>query len=540
MKRSVAWWRGDRAVGYQVERALNAASSAAESLEILRDNPRRRILRIEKPDGGAILVKHFRVGSGKHMLRERIKSRLGVSPAEREWRALVAMKRTGLRVPEALSLGTLADGDHVLAMEFVESRALDDWLREGIADQNEAAAALGRVIAAVHESGWIHGDLHVGNLLYNERNGTGVFSLIDWQHARLARNERERVEDIAHLEHSLSRFLPLSIRMRFRESALGVSRPYDAGARKALRAIGDAVHTRFYEHARSRTRRALRPGRLYAPAEIDTHRGLRTRDLSERDLRRILRLHESAHASGTKDPRVIKRDARSAVSAIALAERRVVVKEFPPRGFARALADRFRGSPARRAWLGGHALIARRIGVAQPLAYLEETGLAMTPRSWVVLEDLRPATPAAFAAERGVLSAEALADQLLALLLSLHRRGVDHGDLKATHILLRRGRRPSACLIDLEGVRTRRSLAWPRRRRALVELNASLPDSFPAALRRQIWDRYIQIFPPPGGAEHALRDIVAESLGRQHRWSGRDCGFARDHPVAGSRKRERS
>ena len=118
----------------------------------------------------------------------------------------------------------------------------------------------------------------------------------------------------------------------------------------------------------------------------------------------------------------------------------MIVKEFPRRAPHKWLGDLVRGSPARRAWLAGHGLIARRIGVAHPFAYFEERRIR--PRSWVVLEDLRPATAAAFAIERGVTTPGRLADLLLALVLQLHRRGVDHGDLKGTHILLRRRATP--------------------------------------------------------------------------------------------------
>jgi hypothetical protein len=53
-----------------------------------------------------------------------------------------------------------------------------------------------------------------------------------------------------------------------------------------------------------------------------------------------------------------------------------------------------------------------------------------------------------------------------------------------------RGERSRGTRIDLEGVRFPRRLREARRLRAIVELNASLPDSYPALLRCRAFRRY--------------------------------------------------
>ncbi len=521
MNSSITWLTGDRALGYQVERVLNEGSEASGELVVLRDNPRRRIVTVQV-GGRRVLVKHFRVGSGRHALRDHWKAWLGRAPARREWRALRAMRRAGVPVPEPWVLGTLADGDHLLVMEHLSGTPLDQALRRDAVDPRAGLAALGGLVAKIHAAGWIHGDLHSGNLLYDN----GEWAFLDWQHAHRSEARRARRADAARLEYSLARFLPLGQRMRLREAALSVTRPYDPVARAALREAGEALWERFDEHARSRTRRALRPGRRFQQVELPGLAGLRTGALSDPELRRVLAAHDATRAR-PGDPSCLKDDPRSCVTAVAFAERRLIVKEFPRRVPVKWLGDLARGTPARRAWLAGHGLLARRIGAALPYAYLEER--RVRPRSWVVLEDLRPATASTFAIERGVATPSRLADALLRLVLQLHRRGVDHGDLKSTHILLRRrgrGGALEACLIDLEGVRFRRRIAWRRRRRSLVQLNASLPDTLSAALRRHFWVRYLQIFPVAGDPERAARGIVRASLARAHRWTGRDCDWA--------------
>jgi hypothetical protein len=241
----------------------------------------------------------------------------------------------------------------------------------------------------------------------------------------------------------------------------------------------------------------------------------------------LLDAHDAALA--TNDERVLEADARARITAHSLGWIDVIVKETPWRGPLRAVADAFRGSAAARAWRGGHGLAARGIGAARPLAALERRVLGVPVASWLVLHDLRPAPIATFAVERGELSAKVVADALAGLVVALHRRGVDHGDLKSTHVFLVRdgdGRiRPA--LIDLEGVRFPRRLSEARRVQALVELNASLPDSLPAALRCRAFARYAAALPFAQGPAAARRAIARGSLARAHRWTGAGCADVR-------------
>jgi hypothetical protein len=72
-------------------------------------------------------------------------------------------------------------------------------------------------------------------------------------------------------------------------------------------------------------------------------------------------------------------------------------------------------------------------------------------------------------------------------------------------------------------VRFRRRLTDAQRIRALAQLNASLPDAFPARERRDAFARYARALPFATGARGALLAIVSQSLLRRHRWSGAGC-----------------
>jgi tRNA A-37 threonylcarbamoyl transferase component Bud32 len=502
------WTHGDAALGRRVEAAITAPDAIP-----LRDGPSRALWRVRGP-GLDVAVKRFRVGSGRHALRERMKAAIGRAPALREWQALEAMRAAAVAVPAPLALGTLPDGDRLLVTAWIDGSALETALAAQATERARIVAALGAAVRRVHAAGFVHGDLHAGNLVVRE----GAPVLLDWQHARRTRARSARARDLARLEFALAPLVSRGRRLRLRRIVLGGDVSDDA-----LRAAGHAADRRAREHARSRTRDACRPGRVAVRVSAGDARGLALREVADEDLGALLAAHEAALRAG--DARVLGAGARARVTAQQLAGGPVVVKEAPYRGLARALADLVRGSAAARAWRGGHGLRARGIGAARPLARLERRSFGVPTGSWIVLEDLRPAPVAAFAASEGP---QRVLDALAALAIRLHRAGIDHGDLKATHVFLARdGERLAPRLIDLEGVRFRRRLADARRGRALAQLNASLPDAFPAAARCAAFARYATALPFERDAASVRRDVARASVARAHRWSGAGCADAR-------------
>jgi tRNA A-37 threonylcarbamoyl transferase component Bud32 len=502
------WSQGDATLHAEIEHHL-----ATGTLEPLHDNPRRVVFRVQTSIGD-VLLKQFRGGSGRHALRERWKARLGRAPAAREWRMLTTMRNAGVPVPEPLALGALANGDRLLALRWIDGVGFEAALRGDASVRRMLLSELAALVRRVHDAGFVHGDLHLGNLLVDASGPV----LLDWQHARATRALSQRRADLARLEFSLAPVVSRSRRLRLREQVLGISRPLDAASRARLLEAGAAADERAREHARSRTASACRAGRLATRFE----RGLRLREIAEADVIAIRAAHADALAN--PDARVLKRDARSSVTAHEIAGRRVVVKYTPFRGVARALADLLRGSAGFRAWRGGHGLRERRIGAALPLAFDEIRHFGVPLASWVVLEDLRPAIDAAFALDDGATTAEEVLDALTHLAIVLHRAGVEHGDLKATHILLPRSAgRLAPQLIDLEGVRFPSRVTDSHRLSALAELNASLPDAYPAPLRRQAFRRYAAALPFASGWRSAQTQLVRASLARGHRWTGAGC-----------------
>ncbi|HEY8156357.1 MAG TPA: lipopolysaccharide kinase InaA family protein [Myxococcota bacterium] len=490
------------------------------ALTLLREQPgHRRLLRARLASGDTVFLKHF--GRGRHRVREAVKGVLGLQAARREWRALVSLHARGVRVPEPLALASLGGGAFVIATRFVEGRTLKQTLAEQPTGRRALLLAVGDLIAALHAAGWTHGDLHHGNLLV----GAGGVWLVDLQAALPLRAGPARWRDLGELDHSLAGALSRAERVRLRARALGLARPFDADARRSLRSVGRASDARARAYAHSRTRRARRPGRRYARLRVGRCEGLRFQRIDEAVVLKALEAHRAALAEG--GPRVIQQRLRSSATRVEVAGVRVVVKEWQRRGPWRLAADFFRGSPAARAWRGGVGLRARRIGAAVPYAFLERRRLALPIACWLLLEDLRPAVPADVAA--GGPGAPQVAQALATLLARLHRAGIRHGDLKASHVYLSTdgAGRLEARLIDLEGVRFGGRLPDRARIRELAQLNASLPDELSDTIRCSAFHRYASALPFRAPAETCLRRVVEESLARAHRWSGRGCQLAR-------------
>lgn len=506
MSATLYWLAGDEALRATLEAAIEGSTPGA----VIAETPRRRVVQLHASEASHPLVlKHFRARpatSAGVTSRASWKRALGRSAAAREWRALDALAAQDLPAPTPRAHARRGDEEWV-AMDFVSHRPLADALRTAsAADRRELVDGLGLILRRLRIAGIAHGDLHHGNVLLSD-DGEPV--LVDWQRARLTRALRAHARDLASLEFSLARLgLSRTDRLRLRRAALG-----SAATRATLLAAGERVEAFAHDHYRGRTRRSRSDGGGQLRVDPVLGPGMRARDFSNDAVREACAAHTAALEAGAAN--VLKDDARARVTRLRAGGRALIAKEVTKAGLGRRLADPLRGSPAERGWVGGHGLLARGLGVARPLAWLARGG--SRGGSILLLADV---------AERGCLEAAAPAaidsDGLLRLLLGLHRRGVDHGDLQASHVYgLATG---TPVLIDLEGVRFRRRLDDDARLRALAELNASLPEAaLPATERCELFRRYAAALPFAMPRERALRELVRRSLARQHAWGGRDC-----------------
>lgn len=525
---STNWRSGSETLRARVDQWLSrraSGESGTRDAQILSESPRRRITRLIGPERESLVVKEFlRTARARPARRigDRLKRVLGASAGDREWRALGCFEALGLPAPRPLGRARLPQAGDLLAMSFVDGRSLDICLLREPAARRVLLAAVGRMIARLHAAGWCHNDLHIGNVLVAE----DVPLLIDLQRAGPSVSQERHDRDIGALEFSLAHLgVSQGDRMVFRRAALGISNPKHPESRAALRRLGTVASLRAADYYRARTRRLLRAQGEFRRALCPTGRGLRIERFSQSAVAAALEAHEKQIT--TSGSALLKSDHRSRVSACRAQGERVVVKEVVKGNLRKRLADAWRGSPARRGWVGGHGLRVRGIPVAMPLAYVERTRFGIPTRSWLILEDLQPLPSVAELAEGESCEVppRALADLLCRLVLRMHRRGVVHGDFQAQHILLRTTvDGPQPVLIDLEGVRFPARLGDEDRIRGLVELNASIADEvIPMEERRRAFGRYSNSLPFDTPRERVLEKIVQRSLARDQRFRAEQC-----------------
>lgn len=517
----IVWCAGEASIQSQLEKTLAAGFDAST---LLHQSSQRTVHRVSlenlvldhavgdahRPTSrttrptSSLVIKIHHTTTGRHPLRERLKRHLGRSPAAREWKALERLFHLGAPVPRPRAWGRLADGEEIVVSDFIDGERVHDA-------RTETVDALASAIAKLHDAGYRHGDLHLGNLLVVDRKVV----LLDLQSARPLRGPRDRLWDLARLELSLGKA------------------GWNPAARQALRdrlGVGDAfepILRRFLrDHLRGRARRVLRIGRNWQVARFEGLRGLRDASLEEAVLSTLL--ESSSHEPNIRERRggrvrIIETKLRDSEGV----ERSVLIKHIAAGSLRRALGDRLRGSPATRAFRAGQAAGLLSTRAARPLACLEERRFGLPVRGVLVLEkvgdeDLDRVLPSSAEAEHRLAAAlgEWLADG--------HAWGLSHRDLKASNIRVAiRDDSIRFWLIDLEDLSGPAALSDAARLHTLSQLNASLGDeAFGLEARLAALESYQARLPFALGRESAAKAIARRSLARAHRWHGgtRGCG----------------
>ncbi|MFP8874792.1 MAG: lipopolysaccharide kinase InaA family protein, partial [Myxococcota bacterium] len=356
-----------------LHRAVEGTMKETDPKSVISENPHRRMIQSRDSTCGELVIKEFQAPKGTR----RITAALGRDPARREWQMLTRLHAAARNVPRPHATARLHDGRTWIVMECLAGRSLASVLGDCRAPRQQLMQKLGSELTRLHSEGFVHGDLHVGNWHVTPDDEP---ILLDFQRGRRTRSRAARIRDVGEFDFSLAlEGVSLSGRLRFRIAALDLPSPLDHAAREQVRAAGRASEARGRQYFRRRTRHFKRPGRHIRPVEHEGARGLRLSSFPEPAVRASLSAHREVLSRGGSD--VLKQDHRARVTRVRLDEGAVVVKEVTKMGLRRWLADRLRGSPARRAWIGGHGLQIRGIRAATPLAFVEKTRMGIPVKS---------------------------------------------------------------------------------------------------------------------------------------------------------------
>jgi tRNA A-37 threonylcarbamoyl transferase component Bud32 len=356
--------------------------------------------------------------------------------ARRETEGLGALARAGLAAPRVMHAGPVGGGPtHAVVLEAIApaENAWDAWRRAP--DAAARAALLCRLtatLAAHHTAGVMQTDLHQRNFLCADDrvytlDGAGI------REVRGALPRRPALEQLAvllaQLGHDPERWLEVAY-PTYAEARGWAQSPDDVALLRSL------VRRAQERGLRERLRKVFRRSTRFAPIEAPGTRGMLDRAYAGSALDRLIADPDRCFNG---DAIWLKRGGTAQLVLASLEGARVVVKRYACRRSPRGLLRALRPSRARRSWRSAQLLRFFDIATPQPVAFIERRRRGLTCAAYFIAEHIEAPTL------RDVLRDEsvprdrkrALVSNALALLDTLRRVRVAHGDMKATNLLVR-------------------------------------------------------------------------------------------------------
>jgi tRNA A-37 threonylcarbamoyl transferase component Bud32 len=489
---------------------------AAGSATILKQAPHRTLYRVVLP-GLDFHLKHYPIVGRRGWLRGLLRS----SNAQLEYHRTQALIVRGVPTCEPLAVGESQPGgpqaSYLITRTLPDTVPLnlflDDLPQDWSADRRarfrqRLARALGRFLAALHDAGVTHQDLHPGNILLQlGPEDKPRLYLIDTLMVHLGSplTHRAARDNLVILNRWFMLRSQYTDRLRFwhaymtaRTGGLVESDPHSVWA-----AVRDLERRTLQSNLcfwRSHDDRCVENNRWFRRFRIGNMVGHAVADLDEAALAPLL----SGHDAFVRQPgaRTLKESPTCTVVAFTLATAagplKVVGKRLSSRPWRR-WAAMVRPTQALRSYILGHGLRLRCLPTPRPLAVWHDCRGGLPGDAYLLTETVPGAVDLKAFVERlaHVPPAERLRrlrcviDQAGRLVRLLHQRLLSHRDLKAANLLVSptppritsRGIAPLGgappdggdhlWLIDLVGVRRHARLPRGRKVRDLARLHAS-------------------------------------------------------------------
>ncbi len=502
----------------------------------IKENNARSVYRFGDP-GAAFVVKRFKRAQGAARWKEHL---LGTAAAG-EWQRLQWLQERGVPVPRAAAMWEAPSGESgLVTVEIPGARPWKELLLEPDASRHAGAGirAAANAVYQAHESGFLHADLHVGNLLVG---ADGVFRLIDVHRGSVATrlSLRDRLANLALLGYSLTTVLPRTAWRRLLREYLArfASGHRVADPRRSARFVAARIDRLRTDHHRRRTRRCLREGSAFHVEERAGWRLCIVRGIDPDAVLRVIGEHDSRPPADRPAPPpagVVKETARIKLTRESLAtpdgERAVLVKAFRVAGLRLRLKRALGSDPGKRAWVAAHGMRVRGLPTPEALAFVEPLSAAGARSSYLVVVARPTALPLdryvetrfGSSAGRGRAGRDDFLRRLADQVRRLHLAGVHHHDLKANNVLVREPE--GGCefeLVDLDRVSFASAMPAEARMVNLAQLNAATPGALTRSDRLR-WLRWYAVgraaFPDRRAAVTA---IMQRTVARRHVWPPR-------------------
>jgi tRNA A-37 threonylcarbamoyl transferase component Bud32 len=436
----------------------------------VKQNPLRDVHRVEIPESGEVFVKRDRPRRTADRLRAAIRG----ARAETEARNLQRARSLGIASPEPLLYAIRRNGAWITESVLVTRSlapcvSLAESLRGGDPGVEESLQEAGRIIRRLHNAGYLHRDLHTGNLLVSSGESARKVCLVDLQKmVRIGWVPRTlQIRDLTGLLSTLDS----RQRRLFAEAYCGEPPMIESvGFREKIEAkIPRWIRARLA----SRSRRCL-----VSSSRFRVEKFGRAADLHDR-----LKRGEVAENGW-----VIKSSSATFVTRQGFpgeaGEEFVAVKSYSNRGPLSILWSWLRSRRGRQAWRNGHTLRLLGLDTPQPIALVEGRRFGILRSShlltrWITgSEDLpafvaryfAPGTPSSL----GPRHQAEFARRFGRFVGRLHAAGVYHSDLKLLNFIVSprdsKEKQPTIAIVDLDSLHFGRELTWRRRIKNLAQI----------------------------------------------------------------------
>lgn len=393
---------------------------------LIKTNDLRDIFRVET-DHGAVFTKIARPATRQDRLR-----RLFLGPDSlREWRAAEYARQHKIAAvaPVAAAWASFKGREPAsifISVETPGARPLDDhWHEEhrrkspSITERTQLLDTVAELIARAHHGGFVHTDLHPGNILISRPPDGGFAArFVDLQAISVGRTvgEKRSIRNLASLGHGFRTNTSASDRLRFFDLYLAWRERLQPGLsmvrdrRRLLQHLDLAAQAHAEAQAAKRDRQALRNGRRFGILRLDrdttAHVFLWARQaapnsavpktpLTRQWWRKLLAsqmdslwdVYDITHKGTGEHLRTwfnLELEDGKSIAVVSLRGRPTL---------ARQLKSILFSSEEMHLWKNGNALLNRGIPAARPLAVCEKRFCGLLRNALVLIENPRGVEP---------------------------------------------------------------------------------------------------------------------------------------------------
>lgn len=195
--------------------------------------------------------------------------------------------------------------------------------------------------------------------------------------------------------------------------------------------------------------------------------------------------------------RLLDDSERSNIFSLRVNGRRIVLKEYKPRGIRKAWTNLYRPSKAMREFVLGNKLLKMGIPVAEPWAVGEKRNLRRLNKCFLITEELYQAKNLSHYVnglhlpldKERIKKKRAFVRSLARSIREIHNKGFTHGDLNTSHIMVRGDR---FYYLDFENARLKKWASDFRWVKDLSRLNESMPSYITRTDKLRFYKEYAQ------------------------------------------------